>query len=227
MPSIRTAATTSLVLAAGALAWVASWTRSAVERLWRWLRTAVELARSVATRAGARTRDVAAGPARDLATGPVRTALLGRRTDASLLVVLTAPVLAAVAAWWVLTAVGGPGTLGNWVTGTWSGTDPSVALAVAVTLVVAAGATSAAVNSGLLPTTVLVAGPVFGALLTRYGTESPRLVSLPDAVVFAAGVAVVGGELLGVLSFVVGAGVRRVVRVLVGGSGPAGRPEGT
>lgn len=96
-----------------------------------------------------------------------------------------------------------------------------------MTLVVAAGATSAALNSGLLPTAVLVAGPVFGALLTRYGTESPRLVSLPDAVVFAAGVAVVGGGLLGLLSFVVGAGMRRVVSVLVGGSGPAGRPEGT
>jgi hypothetical protein len=227
MPSIRTAVTTSLVLAAGALAWVASRARSTLERLRKLLRTAAALTRSAAARAVAWVRGVATGPARDLAAGPVRTALLGRRADVSLLVALTAPVLAAAAAWWVLTAVGGPGTLGNWVTGTWSGTDPSVALAVAVTLVVAAGATSAAVNSGLLPTTVLVAGPVFGALLTRYGTESPRLVSLPDAVVFAAGVAVVGGGLLGVLSFVVGAGVRRVVRVLVGGSGPTGRPEGT
>jgi hypothetical protein len=145
----------------------------------------------------------------------------------SLLVALTAPVLAAVTAWWVLSAVGGPGALGDGVAGTWSGTDPSVPLAVAVTLVVAAGATSAAVNSGLLPTTVLTAGPVFGAVVTRYGTESPRLVSLPDAVVFAAGAAVVGGGLLGVVSVLVGAAARRVVRVLVAGSGPAGRPEGT
>lgn len=225
MPSIRTAVTTSLVLAAGALAWVASWVRSAVERLWRLVRTAAGLTRSATARAAARAQCVATGPARDLAAGPVRTALLGRRTDVSLLVALTAPVTAVVAAWWVLTAVGGPETLGDWIVGTWSGTDPSVALAVAVTLVVAAGTASAALNSGLVPTTVLVAGPVFGALVTRYGTEAPRLVSLPDAVVFAAAVAAVGGGLFGVVSFCLGAAVRRVVQVLTGGPGGAGRPE--
>ena len=127
----------------------------------------------------------------------------------SLLVALAAPVLAAVAAWWVLAAVGGPETLGNWITGTWSGTD----------LVVAAGAASA----GLVPTTVLVAGPVFGAPVTRYGTEAPRLVSLPDAVVLAAAGAAVGGGLLGAVSFRLGAAVRRVVRVLTGSPGAAGR----
>lgn len=210
---------------AGALARVAPWTHSAVERLWRLVRTAAARMRSAAGQAVARARQVATGPVRDPAVGPVRTALLGRRTEVSLLVSLTAPVLAAVAAWWVLTTVGGPETLGDWIAGTWSGTDPSVALAVAVTLVVAAGAASAAVNSGLVPTTVLVAGPVFGALVTRYGTEAPRLVSLPDAVLFAAAAAAVGGGLLGVVSFCLGAAVRRVVRVLTGDSGPAERPE--
>jgi hypothetical protein len=200
MPSVRTAVTTSLALVAGSLARTVTWTRSAVERLWTLLRAAA--ARSVVW-----TQRVAAGPA--------RTAPLGRRAGVSLAVALAAPVLAAVAAWWVLAAVGGPGTLGNWITGTWSGTDP----AVAVALVVAAGAASAR----LVPTTVLVAGPVFGALVTRYGTEAPRLVSLPDAVVFAAAGAAVGGGLLGAVSFCLGVAVRRVVWVLTGGPGAAGR----
>ncbi len=216
MPSIRTAVATSLVLAAGALAWVASWVHSAVERLWKLLRTAAAMTRSATARAVVWARRVVTGRARDLAAGPVRTALLGYRTDVSLLVALTAPVLAGVAAWWVLTTVGGPETLGDWATGTWSGADPSVPLAVAVTLVVAAGAASAAVNSGLVRTTVLVAGPVFGALVTRYGTEAPRLVSLPDAIVFAAVAAAVGRGVLGVVSFCLGAAIRRVVRALTG-----------
>jgi hypothetical protein len=197
MLSTRTAVTASL-------ARTVSWTRSAVERLWTLLRAAA--ARSVVW-----TRRVAAGPA--------RTALLGRRADVSLLVALAAPVLAAVAAWWVLAAAGGLKTLGNRITGTWSGTDPAVVLAVAVAFVVAAGAASA----GLVPTTVLVAGPVFGALVTRYGTETPRVVSLPDAVVPAAAGAAVGGGLLGAVSFCLGVAVRRVVRVLTGGPGAAGR----
>jgi hypothetical protein len=227
MPSTRAAVTTSLVFAAGALAWVASQTRAAVERCWRWLGTAVELVRSAARRVAARARDAAAGPVREFAAGPVRTALLGRRTDVSLLVALTAPALAAVAAWWVIAAVGGYETLAAWTRGTWAGTAPSVALVLAVTLVLAAGAASAAANSGLVPTTTLVAGPVFGAVLTRYGTETgATVVSLPDAVAVATGGALFVGVPFGVTAFCLGAAVRRVVRTVAGGSGGAGRPEG-
>jgi hypothetical protein len=84
------------------------------------------------------------------------------------------------------------------------------------------------VNSGLVPTTLLVAGPVFGAVLTRYGTETgTTVVSLHNAVVVACGAALFVGVPFGVAAFYLGAAVRRVVRAVAGGSGPAGRPEET
>jgi hypothetical protein len=96
------------------------------------------------------------------------------------------------------------------------GTNPSTLVFVAVAVLVALGAVSAAVNSGLVPTTLLVAAPVFGATVTRYGTEvryswGTGVVSLPDAVAVAAAVAAVFGVPLAVCGFLLGAGLKHAV----------------
>lgn len=85
-------------------------------------------------------------------------------------------------------------------------------------------------NSGDLPTGVLVSATVFGAAVTRYGTEvtySSRsaAVSLPDAVGLAVLIAVVFGVPIALVGFLLGSAVRRVVTAVGGGSGPSSRPE--
>jgi len=171
----------------------------------------------------ARGRAVLDGPVRRALAGPVRAALFGRRTEVSLVVALFAPLLAAAAAW----VIGGIGfeTLLDWAEGTWDGTDPSSFVLLSAAALVALAAVSAAVNSGLVPTTLLVAGPVFGAAITRYGTTVERVygthvVSLPEAVGVAALLALAVGVPLALAGFVLGAAARRVVRTLT--DGPAG-----
>jgi uncharacterized BrkB/YihY/UPF0761 family membrane protein len=163
------------------------------------------------------------GPVRRALAGPVRAALFGRRTEVALVVALFAPLLAAAAAW----VIGGIGfeTLLDWAEGTWDGTDPSSFVLLSAAALVALAAVSAAVNSGLVPTTLLVAGPVFGAAITRYGTTVERVygahvVSLPEAVGVAALLALAVGVPLALAGFVLGAAARRVVRTLT--DGPAG-----
>jgi hypothetical protein len=185
--------------------------------------TALNRLRTGLRRLGARLSPLARR-AGGFLTGPVRVVVLGRRPAVSLLVVAVAPVLAAATAWWVGSAVG-YGTLVDLVGGTWDRTDPATAVCLVVGLLVALGDASAAVNSGLVPTTVLVAGPVFGAAATRYGTTvvepwGPVVVSLPDALAFAARVALVVGVPVGVCAFLLGATVRRLVGAVRGG--PAG-----
>ena len=150
------------------------------------------------------------------------------RVEMSLAVSLLAPVLAAGAALWVSGL--GFGTFLEWAEGTWYGTEPSAFVLLALVTLVALGAVSAAVNSGLLPTTLLVAGPVFGAAVTRYGTTVERgtgtaVVSLPEAVGVAALFAVAVGGPLAVVGFVLGVAARRVVLVFVDGDPRSAGPE--
>jgi hypothetical protein len=154
----------------------------------------------------------------------LRVALLGKRRDVSLLIALLSPILALGTAWWVGSTVGYD-TLTAWVRGTWFGTDPSLAVFLAVGGLLALGAISAGVNSGLLPTGVLVGAPVFGASVTRYGTTvtytwGSQVVSLPEAVGTASLLAVGFGMPLALCGFVLGRALRHVMRVYGGRAGP-------
>jgi hypothetical protein len=125
---------------------------------------------------------------------------------------------AAVTAWGVATTTGYP-PLEAWLAGTWNGTNPHGVVFAGVTLLVTLAAASAAVNAGLFPTTTLVAGPLFGLGLTRYGTVvstgyGQHVVSLPEALAFASAVAAVGGVTFGVAGYVLGAGCRRAARIV-------------
>lgn len=217
MPSIGTALHATVAVVFAALSSTIAWGRRLVART-----------RSLAATAAAGIRDALDGPVRRTLAGPVRTVLLGRRVEVSLAASLLAPVLAAGAALWVSGL--GFGTLLEWAEGTWYGTDPSAFVLLAVAALVALGAVSAGVNSGLLPTTLLVAGPVFGAAVTRYGTTVERgtgtaVVSLPEAVGVAALFAVAVGLPLAAAGFVLGAAARRVVRVFTDGDGRSADSE--
>jgi hypothetical protein len=160
-----------------------------------------------------------AGLGRALA-GPVGRALLGRRAAASLGVAACGLALAPVVAWWVGTGLGYP-VVERWVVGTWTGTDPRTAVLVWFGLLAAAATLSGALNDGLVPTAVLVGGPLFGLAVTRYGTGAGTVVSLPEAVGFAAAVAVAVGLALALAGLVVGAGLRRAVAAARADLGPA------
>jgi hypothetical protein len=127
-------------------------------------------------------------------------------------------LLATVTAWGVAATTGYP-PLEAWLAETWNGTNPHAVVFAGGALLVTLAATSAAVNAGLFPTTTLVAGPLFGLGLTRYGTVvstgyGQHVVSLPEALAFASAVAAVGGATFGVAGYVLGAGCRRAVRVV-------------
>lgn len=184
--------------------------------------------RTLVVAAVAQVHEALAGPLRRTLAGPVRTALLGRRVEVSLAVSLLAVPLAAGAAWWV--AGIGFETLGAWAEGTWYGTDPNAAVLLAAAALVALAAASAAINSGLLPTALLAAGPVFGAAVTRYGTTVERgtgtaVVSLPEAVGVAALFALAVGLPLATAGFVLGAAARRAVLVFADGGPGSAAPE--
>jgi len=162
-------------------------------------------------------------PVRQVVTGPLRTALLGRRSEVSVLTTLLAPVLALTVAW-ALSGVGFD-AVREAVVGTWTGRDPHLMVLLAAAALVALGAASSAVDSGLLPTTLLVMAPVFGVGLLRYGTEPTVLslgpvVSLPDAVGVAALLAVAFGVPLACCGFLLGRALRRVFSVFEGGREP-------
>lgn len=172
-----------------------------------------------------RTSELLAGPARQFVTGPLRTVLLGRETSRSLVALLSAPVLALGVAWWVGSTVGYESLVAS-VRGTWFGTDPSLAVFAAFAALFLLAAASAAVNSGLLPTTLLVSAPIFGAAVTRYGTTvtyawGAEVVSLPNAVGTATAIAVGFGIPVAVVGFLLGAVLRRAVTALE----PVGAPE--
>ncbi|WP_323675731.1 hypothetical protein [Halorubellus sp. PRR65] len=143
----------------------------------------------------------------------LRRVVFGRNAAVSVALVFLAGVLAVGAADHVTTTVGYE-TLESWAHGTWTGTSPEPLAFVACGALVALGAASALANSGIVPTAVLVAAPVFGAAATRYGTTyvdphlGARVVSLPEALAFAAAVAAVAAIPLAIAGFVLAAGLR-------------------
>jgi hypothetical protein len=218
----------ALATALGLLSSAAARVRGLLAWAWSLAVAAFARARSRVAAGVARTRDVLDGPVRRVLAGPVRTALLGRRVEVSLVVVLLAPLLAAGAAWWVGSI--GFGTLVGWAEGTWTGTDPNSLVLLSAAALVALAAVSAAVNSGLVPTSLLVAGPLFGAAVVRYGTTVERtygthVVSLPEAVGVAALLAIAVGLPLALVGFVLGAAARRVVRVFADEADRSAGPE--
>lgn len=229
MPStesrLHDALATGRAVLVGVFSWLAFVFSAVLTLSMRFTRGAWRRLRSLTDRFVTGTRQILTGPVRRVLAGPVRIGLLGRRSDVSLLVVLLAPVLALGTAWWVDIAIGFE-TLEGWVRGTWYGTDPHLVVFLWIAVLLAAGAVSVALNSGLLPTTVLVAAPVFGAVVTRYGTTVARgsdtvVVSLPNAVGVAAVLALLVGVPLGVCSFLLGSAVRRLADVFRRESGPS------
>ena len=211
-PALQTAADRAVSTLVFAATLLVNATASAAGRLWRSLRRVASRLRSLWQR-GKRGVGELSGPAKRFAAGPLRAFLLGRRTGRSLLVTLSSPVLALAAAWWVGSTVGYE-RLAASVRGTWFGTDPSLAVFAAVGALLLLAAVSAAANSGILPTTLLVSAPVFGAALTRYGTTvtytwGTEVVSLPNAVGVAVLLGIGFGVPIAVVGFPLGAVARR------------------
>ncbi|RMB13613.1 hypothetical protein ATH50_2052 [Haloplanus aerogenes] len=202
------------------------WLRSAFRRLRQFLTSSVQRSRRwivatvgwVVVVIGEPLARLVRGPAARLVRGPLKTLLLGRRLSVSVVLVALAPLLATLTAGVIASTTGYP-PLERWLVETWTGTDPRTVVFVGGVLLVGLAAASAAANAGLLPTVVLVAGPLFGVAMTRYGTVvdrgfGPRVVSLPDATAFAVGVAVVGGVTAGLVGYGLGASLRRAVGVV-------------
>jgi len=167
--------------------------------------------------AAGQVRAAADAPATRTAACAIRTGLGGRRTDLTAAALVAVPPLALGAAWGV-TATVGFARLHEWAVGTWYGTDPQALVFVAVGALLVLGAAHAAVNSGLIPTALLVAAPVFGAGAASYGTSFGyyETVSLPVAGQVGAAAALVVGVPLGAVAFLAGVGLRRAASGWVG-----------
>lgn len=186
----------------------------------RLLRRVHRRGRELWNRGSRRAGELLAGPIKRFVTGPFRVALLGRRADLSLIAVLVSPVLALGIAWWVGSTVGYESVVAS-VRGTWFGTDPSLSVFGAVGALLVLGAASAAANSGLVPTTLLVMAPVFGAAVTRYGTTvtyrwPAEVASLPSAIWTAAGIVLGLGIPIALGGFLLGSALRRAATTVRG-----------
>lgn len=187
---------------------VVAWIRAGFARTKRRTLTAVRWTTSVATDRVA-----------PFLRGPVKTFVWGRREAVSIGTVLAAVGLAAGIAWWV-GATSGYLPMVEWTAETLSGANPHPAVFWGAALLVGLGLLSAAVNAGLVPTTLLVMAPLFGLAVTRYATEytdpvlGPQVVSLAEAVEFAAAVAALGGIPLAVVGFLLGVGLRYGLRTV-------------
>ena len=225
--SLHSAASVAVAFVARLVRRTAGATRSLTRLAWHALRRLLSPLRSLGAAAVRRAGDVFSGPVTAFVYGPLRVGLFGMRRDVSVLVVLVSPVLALGTASWVGSQVGYQ-TLTAWVRGTWYGTEPALVVFLGVAALLVLATASAAVNSGLVPTTLLVAGPVFGVGVARYGTTvtyeyGASVVSLPDAVAIAALFAVAFGTPIAVWGFVLGSALRRVTAVLADGAGPLSR----
>jgi len=199
-------------------------TRSSLERLFagfRWLLAAL-VAGLVAslglTRSGLHRLGSLRAPVARVVRGPLAALVLGRRAAVSVILAGVAPVLAVLTAGAVATTTGYR-PLERWLVGTWTGTDPRLVVFVGAALLVGLAAAGAAARAGLVPTGFLVAAPVFGVAVTRYGTVvstygGERVVSLPEAVAVAAGVAAVGSVAVVAVGYPLGAACRRAVRIV-------------
>lgn len=162
-----------------------------------------------AGRAARGTWTVVDGRVRPFLLGPVKTVVIGRRPGVSAALVVGSIVAAGAVAWWVA-ATTGYLPLQTWAEETIAGTQPHAIVFFGVAGLVALGAAVAAVNSGIIPTAMVVAAPLFGAAITRYGTPhtepfyGSQVVSLPQAVEFAAAAVLLVGVPLAVFGFVLG-----------------------
>lgn len=177
---------------------VLGWVRAGLER------TTVRVVASVRW-----TRSFVKAEVSPVIAGPVTHFVLGRHPGVSAGVVLLSAALAPAVAWVVVTTTGSF-PLQVWAQQTVTGTDPHGVLFAVAAALVGLGVVSAALNAGLLPTTLLVVAPLFGLAATRYGTTSvhpvtgPQVVSLPAALEFAAAAGLLAGVPLALLGFSLG-----------------------
>ncbi|RDI71150.1 hypothetical protein [Halopelagius longus] len=187
----------------------------------------------------------------------IRRGIVGTRRRTSAIAVLSAPITAVVTGLLVSATYGyssierlvigdnHPYSLGRWVVDALFGAGPRTVALVGLFLLVAFAAGFAAKNSGLIPTITLVAGPIFGIGLARYGTTvehfSPsnlhrlfgatamhfETVGPVETFGTALFVAVLWGVPIGVLGFAVGTLGRRFgggrTRRRLGGGASSGR----
>ena len=152
--------------------------------------------------------------------------LVGRRLDVSAAAALLAPLLALGTELWVVDTYGYR-RIEQWVLGTWTGADPRMIVFLGVALLVALAAAFAAGNSGLLPSIVLVMGPIFGVGFARYGLtfEYYGTVGIPNATGVALVLAVAYGVPIGTAGFVIGSVARLIVDRLGRNRGREPAPE--
>lgn len=200
---------------------IRSWARTAVKRGLSWARASRRWSRSRIRGARRRGEAFLTGPT---VRGAVRTGwrgLVGRRADVSIAAALLAPLLALAANWWTVRTVGYL-RIRSWVVGTWTGAEPQPIVFLAVAVLVALTAASAAVNSGVIPSTALAMGPVFGVAFARYGLtlQYYGTVGLADATAIGLGLAAAYGIPIGCAGFVLGSAIRRVASTLRGRGAP-------
>jgi hypothetical protein len=217
--AVGTALVSAAALVAAGLGWACRATVTVCARVWSRVRTALRTGSDLLGRLTARVTDAAGDLPVRAAAAVLRRGLFGRRPGVSAAVVAAAPVLALAANAWA--AGVGYRRVQQWVEGTWYGTDPQTAVFLAAGALVALAAASAAVNSGLVPTTVLVGGPVFGVTFTRYGLvlEPSGTVSLPDAVGVGLLLASAFAVPFACAGFVLGETARRAARTVLSGAG--------
>lgn len=185
--------------------------RRLVDRAVAGVQSAVGLLRSTATSIGAHAAEVSRADATKRLVRRVSRGLVGVRRDVSALTLVVAPLLALVTEQWVARSYGYRRIQSSAV-GTWTGTDPHGAVFVAVALLIALAAGFTVVNSGLIPATVLVTGPLFGVGFARYGLAEPYgTVGIPEATTSGVTVAVAFGVPLGLAGFLVGTALRRAI----------------
>lgn len=217
------------------LAWIADIGTSTCAVFWQSIRRLTHRVHILMTTGQRRMGELFSGPIREFVLGPLRVSLLGRRTDVSVLTVLLSPVLALAPAWWIAVSPSiGYRRIAALVQGTWVGTNPSLAVFVTVGVLITLGAISAAANSGIIPTTLLVSAPIFGVGATRYGTTlsysggaEVGVVSLPSAIGTAIFFAVSIGIPLSAVGFLLGSLSSRIIRVFQSHSAPTSSAEST
>jgi hypothetical protein len=222
--SVHKPATALWALLLTASRWLGRTVRAVGRRLWTAIGSLAQYTLTTTNTVTTNTRRLFAAFWDSRVRTILQQGLVGRRLDVSLLLCLLAPVLAIGTLWWVGSTMG-YGALEAAVRGTWTGHAPALGVFLAVAALLTLAAISAALNSGLLPTTVLVAAPIFGAAVTRYGTTvtdswGTAVVSLPEAVGVGLVVGVGFGAPIAVSGFVLGVGLRRVGSVL----GADGKP---
>lgn len=159
----------------------------------------------------------------------VRTGLFGRDVNVSLVAALLAVPLALGTAWWAGATVGAD-QFAEWTVATLTGESTHSVVFLAAAALVALGTVSGAVNSGFLPTYLLVVSPLFGVGLARYGTEytvvdRTYVVSFGDAFADGLGAAIVIGLPVAAVGFLLGAAVRRGIESASGRFGGGVRPS--